>query len=292
MLTYFQAIILGVLQGIAEPFPISSLGHSVILPTLFGWHINQSDPFFLTFLVATHFATAIMFIVFFWKDWMNMFKGFVRSIKSKGIPAGDVHAKLAWLLIIGTIPAGILGLALEKKLRLIFASPEWAALFLAINGILLYTAEQLRKKTLDAQNIESETANAGDYRIADKLNWKKAAAIGTAQAAALIPGLSRSGASMGGGLFVGLSNSDAARFSFLLATPIIFAASALKLPSLFHAQNHSLLGIAFVGALAAAIASYFSVHFLMRFLKTNRLTPFAVYCFVVGGGLWIYFLIK
>jgi undecaprenyl-diphosphatase len=234
MLTYFQAIIIGLLQGIAEPFPISSLGHSVILPRLLGWHVNQSDPFFLTFLVATHFATAIVFIIFFRKDWINLVKGFIRSISARKIPAGDIHARLAWLLIIGTVPAGILGLLFQKRLTAIFASPIWAASFLIVNGILLYVAEQLRKKAPNAQVLESETANAGDYRIAEKVTFKKSFAIGTAQAVSLIPGLSRSGASMGGGLLVGLSNADAARFSFLLATPVIFAASFLKLPSLFE----------------------------------------------------------
>ncbi len=292
MLSYIQAIILGLLQGIAEPFPISSLGHSVILPQLLGWQVNQNDPFFLTFLIATHFATAIIFIVIFRKDWLHMIHGFLRSLRKGRIADGDVHARLAWLLIVGTIPAGILGLAFQKKLGLIFADPQWAAAFLVVNGIMLYVAEQLRKKTPDAQAMETDSSNAGDYRIAEKITWKKAVAIGTAQASALIPGLSRSGASMGGGLFVGLSNADAARFSFLLATPVIFAASVLKLPSLFEVHNHALLGVASVGALAAAVASYFSVHFLMRFLKTNRLTPFAIYCLVVGIGTSVYFLAK
>jgi undecaprenyl-diphosphatase len=291
MLTYFQAVILGLLQGIAEPFPISSLGHSVILPRLLGWHVNQSDPFFLTFLVATHFATAIIFIFIFRKDWANLIKGFFRSIAARKIPAGDIHARLAWLLIVGTVPAGILGLLFQKRLTAVFASPVWAAAFLVLNGVLLYAAEQLRKKTPDAQVLESDTANAGDYRIAEKVTMKKSFAIGTAQALSLIPGLSRSGASMGGGLLVGLSNADAARFSFLLATPVIFAASLLKLPSLFGASDHTLLGIATVGALVAAVASYFSVHFLMRFLRTNRLTPFAIYCFVAGIAALVYFLV-
>lgn len=292
MLSYFQAIVLGLLQGIAEPFPISSLGHSVILPRLLGWHVNQNDPFFLTFLVATHFATAIIFIVYFRKDWLNLARGFIRSLRVGKIAAGDIYARLAWLLIVGTVPAGVLGLLLQKKLSLIFASPQWAAGFLILNGVMLYAAEQLRKKTPDAQVLESDTANAGDYRISEKVTWRKSFAIGTAQALSLIPGFSRSGASMGGGLMVGLSNADAARFSFLLATPVIFAASVLKLPSLFEAQNHALLGIATVGGLVAAVASYFSVHFLMRFLRTNRLTPFAIYCFVAGIAALTYFMIR
>jgi undecaprenyl-diphosphatase len=148
----------------------------------------------------------------------------------------------------------------------------------------------LRKKSPDSQVLESETSNAGDYRISEKVTWRKSLAIGTAQALSLIPGLSRSGASMGGGLLVGLSNADAARFSFLLATPVIFGASLVKLPSLFTAHDHTLLGVATVGALVAAVAAYFSVHFLMRFFKTNRLTPFAIYCFVAGAAVLIYFV--
>src|SRR2546426_5771955 len=146
LISYFQAIVLGLLQGFSELFPISSLGHSVILPGLLGWNIHQNDNFFLAFLVAPHLATALVLLGFFWNDWVRIVKGLVRSIREREIRADDTDARLAWLLIVGTIPAGILGLALEHKLRSVFASAQSAALFLLLNGLLLYGAELLRRR--------------------------------------------------------------------------------------------------------------------------------------------------
>jgi len=275
MITYFQAIILGLLQGVSELFPVSSLGHSVILPKLVGWNINQNDPFFLTFLVATHLATALVLLGFYWKDWVNIVKGMGRSLVAREISNKDAQAKLGWLLVVGTIPAGILGLLFQDSLREIFASARSAAFFLILNGFLLYGAELLRRRAVKAQ------AEASDARIA-KLSWWQAFAVGAVQAIALIPGFSRSGAAMSGSLLVGLSNEDAARFAFLLATPIIGAAALLKLPDLFLPENAGLVGPAVVGALCSGVTAYFSVKFLTRFFETNRLTPFAVYCGVAG----------
>ena len=285
MLTYFQAVVLGLLQGVSELFPVSSLGHSVILPRLLGWDIHQNDSFFITFLVATHFATALVLLGFFWRDWVRIVRGLGRSLREREIAADDTDAKLGWLLVVGTIPAGILGLLLEHKLRHVFASAQSAAIFLTLNGLLLYGAELLRRRAPQPEHGDP------DARIARRVRWWDSGAVGAAQALALIPGFSRSGATMGGGLLVGLSNEDAARFAFLLATPIIGAAAALKLPELFGHQGDGVRGQALVGALCSAVTAYLAVRFLMRFFETNRLTPFAIYCFAAGLAATIYFAV-
>jgi undecaprenyl-diphosphatase len=281
-ITYFQGAVLGLLQGVAELFPISSLGHSVILPNLLGWNIHQNQPYFLTFLVATHFATAVVLLGFFWRDWVRIIKGLGRSLRDREI--GDPDAKLGWLLILGTIPAGILGLLLQDWLRKFFASPEYASIFLALNGVLLFGAEALRRRA-------PAVAEDDDERIAQTVGWGQAASVGAAQSIALIPGFSRSGAAMGGGLLVGLSHKVAARFAFLLATPIILAAAVLKLPDLAGSQGNGVRGPALVGALCAALTAYLSVRFLMRYFETRTLTPFAIYCLCAGTACAIYFAV-
>jgi undecaprenyl-diphosphatase len=275
-ISYFQAIVLGALQGIAEPFPVSSLGHAVILPSLLGWDIHQNDEFFLSFLVATHCATALVLFIFFLDDWKRILSGLWRSFRGRATPR-DTDARLGWLLLIGTVPAGILGLALEHKLRDLFASPTSAAIFLIVNGVLLLAFEGLRRR----QPSRDDYRGDGDARIA-RMSFRQALAIGTAQAAALVPGISRSGITMGGGLLVGLSNEDAARYAFLLATPIIGAAGVLKLPDLLGSTGDGVRGQALVGAIAAGVTTWFAVRFLLRYFETNRLTPFGVYCIVAG----------
>jgi undecaprenyl-diphosphatase len=284
-ISYAQAIILGLLQGFSELFPISSLGHSVILPQLFGWNIHQTDPYFITFLVATHLATALVLLGFFWSDWVRIVHGMWRSLVEREVAPDNTDGRLGWLLVVGTIPAGILGLLLQDALRSVFASAQSAAFFLMLNGVLLYGAERLRRR---APVQETSDAQASDHRIVATTSWRDALGIGAAQAIALIPGFSRSGASMGGGLLVGLSNEDAARFSFLLATPIIGAAAALKLPDLFGPTGDGVRGPALVAALCSAVTAYFSVRFLVRYFETNRLTPFAAYCFAAGIVCSIY----
>jgi undecaprenyl-diphosphatase len=284
LITYGQAIVLGLLQGVSELFPVSSLGHSVILPSLLGWNIHQNDAYFLAFLVATHLATALVLLGFFWHDWVRIVKGLGRSLRDRGIAPDDTDAKLAWLLVVGTIPAGILGLTLEHKLRTVFASPQSAAIFLTLNGVLLFGAEMLRRRA-------PQTDVDDDARIAKQLSFDKAFGIGAAQALALIPGFSRSGATMGGGLLAGLSNKDAARFAFLLATPIIGAAAILKLPELFGSAGDGVRGQALVAALCSALTAYLAVRFLMRFFETNTLMPFAIYCFCAGLACTIYFAV-
>jgi undecaprenyl-diphosphatase len=281
-ISYFQAVILGLLQGVSELFPISSLGHSVILPSLFGWDIHQDAPYFLTFLVALHLATALVLIGFFWEDWVRIVKGLGRSLRDREI--ADPDAKLGWLLIVGTIPAGILGLLLQDSLRNLFAKPEYASIFLALNGVMLFGAEALRRRA-------PVVAEDDDERIAKTVGWGQSATVGGAQAIALIPGFSRSGAAMGGGLLVGLSHKDAARFAFLLATPIILAAAVLKLPELAGSQGNGVRGPALVGALCSALTAYLSVRFLMKYFETRTLIPFAVYCLCAGTACAVYFAV-
>ena len=285
LISYPRAIILGLLQGVSELFPVSSLGHAVILPRLFGWNIHQNDKYFLSFLVATHLATAIVLLGFFWRDWVRIVKGLGRSLRDRGIDPADTDAKLGWLLVVGTIPAGILGLLLQDKLRSVFASAPSAAAFLIANGALLTVAELMRRRA-------PVTETDDDARIARQVGWPQAFLVGAAQAIALIPGFSRSGASMGGGLLVGLSNRDAARFAFLLATPIIGAAAVLKLPELLGSEGNGVRGPALAGAVCSAVTAYLAVRFLMRYFETRTLVPFAVYCFAAGIAATIYFAVS
>lgn len=223
---------------------------------------------------------------FFLKDWIEVLKGLGRSIRDRKIAPTDTYAKLGWLLVLGTIPAGILGLVLEKPIRTLFASPLLSAVFLVVNGLILFTAERLRNrqgKAMPAHSHKTDPA-VSDAEIA-AISWKQALGIGTAQAAALIPGISRSGSSTVGGLLSGLNNENAARFSFLLATPIIGAAAVLKLPELFSPAMAAERPAFLIGALCSAAAAWLSTKFLLRFFETRTLTPFAIYC-VTGGVIY------
>jgi undecaprenyl-diphosphatase len=285
MLTYFQGIVLGILQGISELFPISSLGHSVIIPQLLGWTIDQRSPFFLMFLVATHTATAIVLLLFFWKDWVRIVSGFLRSVKGGGVSPNDVDARLAWLLIIGTIPAGLVGITFKHFIRVQLLSGYFAAIFLALNGVLLFGAEFIRRKAPLSDAAQS------DQRIS-KMSWWQGFKVGVMQVLALMPGFSRTGSTIAGSLLVGLSHEDAVRYSFLLSTPIIAAAAALELPQLVASGNFSAMGVSVAGGLCAALFSFLSVKFLTAYFKAEnrKLTPFAVYCIVVGVGSLVYFI--
>jgi undecaprenyl-diphosphatase len=277
-ISYFQAVILGIIQGVAEPFPISSLGHAVVLPRLFGWNIHQNDQYFLSFLVALHLATAVVLLIYFWRDWVRIVRGMLRSLVAREIARDDGDARLGWLLVAGTIPVGLIGLALQTPLQKLFASAVSAAAFLVVNGIALLVFERLRARPPAPGDGEGDV----DARLG-RLSFLRAGAIGLSQAAALVPGISRSGFSMGGGLLCGLSNEDAARFAFLLATPIIGAAALLKLPQLLGHQGNGVRGQALVGALCAAAVTFLAVRFLLRYLTTNRLRPFGVYCVALGA---------
>ena len=274
-MTYIQALIMGALQGVTELFPVSSLGHSVIIPALLGWKLDENAPFFLVFLVATHLATSLVLLGFYFQDWIRIVAGLSRSLKNRYIDPADTYARLGWLIVVATIPAGILGVLFQDKLQALFATPIAAAIFLAMNGCLLYGAELIRRKRTSTTSIHS------DEQIS-RLPWARSVWIGCAQALALLPGFSRTGATLGGGLAAGLDHPNAARFAFLLATPIIFAAAVLKLPELFISGNAFPIGEILAGAVAAAVGAFCSVKFLTRYFETKTLRPFAIYCFAAG----------
>jgi undecaprenyl-diphosphatase len=278
MITYLQAIILGLLQGVTELFPISSLGHSVLLSWLFNWHgiladQSQSESFFLSFLVVLHVATATALLIFYRKIWWRIIKGFFKSVGTRRLDSPD--SRLAWLLITATIPAGITGLAFEHVLRTQFAKPLSAIVFLFINGCILLVGDRYLKQT--SQNRHSEQL-ATSQNVSDKLTLQRAALIGVAQIGALFAGISRSGITMISGLYSGLNHEDAARFSFLLATPIIFGAGVIKLPDFFSHLDNGVRGQILIGGLVAGVAAYFTVRYLDKYFRDKTLRPFGIYC--------------
>lgn len=289
MLTYFQAIVIGLLQGVTELFPISSLGHSVLLPGWVGWdslvHGQSADEsFYLAFLVGVHVATALALLVFFRDEWVRIIRGFFTSLRNRSIRTSD--ERLAWLLIVATIPAGIAGLLLEHTFRTVFAKPLAAAVFLTINGLILLAGERVRRRT-EVRELARAHPTAGGPEVEEgrqlaTLEFKEAGVIGVAQTFALLAGISRSGITMVAGLVRGLNHEDAARFSFLLATPIILAAGFYKLPDLLGHNGDHVRGQVLVGSLCAAVAAYISVRFLVRYFTSRNLNPFGVYCLVVG----------
>ncbi|MEU4581326.1 undecaprenyl-diphosphate phosphatase [Kitasatospora aureofaciens] len=299
-LTYPEAIGVGLLQGVTELFPVSSLGHSILLPAVIGGKIQQDldmtadGSSYLAALVALHLATALALVVFFWRDWVRVVSGLFGSIRHRRVQTRD--EKLAWLLIVSTIPVGVAGLVLEKALRHALGKPVPAAVFLALNGLVLLGAERLkrggsgRRRAGHAAPVDEpglDPAVASDVRLT-RLGYGRGAWIGAAQILALFPGISRSGVTMSAGILRGLHHEDAARFSFLLATPVILAASVLKVPELFKPENSGVLGPVAAGSLAAFVAGYVSVRFLTRYFETRSLTPFAVYCFLAGVGSAVY----
>lgn len=294
MITFFQAIIIGLVQGVTELFPISSLGHSVLIANLFGWNNLVSEQAaktssYLTFIVALHVATALALFIFYRATWFKVFKGFINSIKTKKVTT--IYEKMAWLLIIGTIPAGILGLLLESKLRTLFAVPLLAAILLVINGFVLLAGDY-KQRSLRQRKGAVESSHDSTKTTAVKLTYTRAGIMGVAQSFALLAGISRSGITMATGLFSGLSFESAARFSFLLATPIIFLAGVYKLPELAKPAAHAILPETIVGAVVAGVAAYLSVKFLDKYFQNKRMWPFAIYCFVFGGFMIILQLVR
>jgi undecaprenyl-diphosphatase len=301
VLSYLQAVVIGLTQGITELFPVSSLGHSVLIPALIGgsWQplVTQSSSadsgssFYLAFIVALHVATATALLLFFRAEWVRIIRGFFRSLRpsiaARRIVAEDDDSRLAWLIVIATIPVGITGLALEHTFRTIFAKPLAAAIFLTINGLVLLTGERLRRRsevalaTTVPAGGQDETAERGTRSVLS-LSYREGLGVGVFQVAALFAGISRSGVAMVGGLTRGLSHEDAARFSFLLATPVIFAAGVLKLPSLAGPSADHIHGQILVGVVVAFTAAYLSIRFLVRYFETRTLTPFAIYSLVAG----------
>jgi undecaprenyl-diphosphatase len=284
-LTYPEAIVIGLLQGVTELFPVSSLGHSVLLPALIGgrWaqDLNVSAPEspYLAFVVGLHVATALALLVYFWRDWVRIVGGFISSVRYRQIRTPD--ERLAWMIVLATIPVGVAGLLLEHLFRTVLGRPLPAALFLTVNGVLLYAAERLRRRPRASTVDESPDDLSSDRRIAAR-SFTETTLIGTAQVAALLPGISRSGVTTAAGLRMGLSHVDAARFAFLLATPVILAAGALKLGDLFGPLGDGIRGQVLAGSLASGVASYLSVRFLTRYFRTGTLIPFAIYCLVAG----------
>ena len=291
-MTYIQAILIGLLQGVTELFPVSSLGHTVILPSLLGWTdvvAAQSAPesYYLAFLVGLHVATALALLVFYWRTWVDIVRSLLRSIRRRSIETST--ERLGWLLVVGSIPAALAGLLLEHTLRTFFAVPLAASLFLVVNGLILAGAE-VRRRQLDARRSRPAGApvNGPDRRL-DSLAMPEALAVGVAQTVALLPGISRSGITMAAGLVRGLDHEDAARFSFLLATPIILGAGVYKLGDLVGPNGRDVLGPVLAGSVAAFGSAYLSVRFLTRFFRSQNLMPFAIYSLVVGGVLTLVF---
>ena len=365
-MTYFQAVVIALIQGVTEMFPISSLGHSVLVPAWFGgsWQslVTQSSEassessFYLAYIVALHCATALALLWFFRADWIRIIRGFLRSLPASvrlsmqarrlRLSVLDKDERLAWMIIFATIPVGLTGLLLEHVFRTLFAKPLAAAVFLFINGLILLGAEALRRSTVrrkagvavtadrtvqasapvgtarqaaaalrypqnaDASGHPGSAPGAGDYphvagpashrapaggraaadivdaersdeRIST-LPYKDAIIIGSTQILALLAGISRSGITMAGGLWRGLDHEDAARFAFLLATPVILAAGVLKVPSLAGPAGAHIHGQVVVGFILCGIAAYLSVRFLVRWFQTRTLTPFAIYCLIFG----------
>jgi undecaprenyl-diphosphatase len=316
--SYLQAVVIALVQGVTELFPVSSLGHSVLVPAWFSgsWEtlVTQSSQatsetsFYLAYIVALHCATAVALLVFFWTDWVRIVTGFLRSLRptlrARRIVARDSDERLAWLIVIATIPVGITGLALEHTFRTIFAKPLAAAIFLFINGLVLLVGERVRRTTADRPRSpvlagaggpparpghggrsahDVAVAYASDIRIS-RLSIKDTLIVGGLQVTALLPGISRSGVTMVGGLWRGLDHEDAARFAFLLATPVILAAGVLKLPTLFGSAGDDIHGQVLVGVLVCGVTAYFSVRWLVRYFETRTLTPFAIYCLVAGAA--------
>ncbi len=291
-LSYLEAVIVGAFQGVTELFPVSSLGHSVLVPALIGgqWarDLNVSAPQspYLAFIVGLHVATAAALLVFFWRDWLRILGGFVSSARHRRITTPD--ERLAWLIVAATIPVGLAGLALEQLFRTTLGKPIPAAVFLILNGTTLYAAEVLRRRTVpvvatatDDQSVHSDEAI--DDRLA-QLPMAQGVLIGSAQILALLPGISRSGIAMVAGLWRGLSHEDAARFSFLLATPIILAAGVYKIPELFGPLGSGIGGQVLAGSIASFVCAYLAVRYLTRYFQTRTLTPFAIYCALAGAA--------
>ena len=275
-MTTWQVLFMGLLQGATELFPVSSLGHAVVLPALLHWSYRQSDPNFVPFLTLLHLGTAGALLVLYRQDWARIAVGFFRAAYRGRI--GGPEERLAMLLLVGTVPAGVAGLLLEVPLKQLFATPRAAAGFLVLNGLILLGGELLRRRS-ERQGGSREEQEM-QFKEAEQISFRAAAVTGMAQALALLPGISRSGVTMTGGLLAGLRHQEAARFSFLLATPVIAAAGLLEVPQLLHQPGP--LGLYAVSAVVAGVAAYLSARFLIRYFRSGRLDPYGWYCGALG----------
>jgi undecaprenyl-diphosphatase len=331
-LTYLEAAVVGLVQGVSELFPVSSLGHNVLIPALIGgqWaaDLNVAAPEspYLAFVVGLHVATAIALLVYFWRDWVRIAGGFVSSLRDRRVETAD--QRLAWMIILATIPVGLVGLVAEHPFRLLFGKPIVAGVFLAVNGLILIAGERYRTRasiaadkraaaSWEAVNREAELVMAGgraayppgpahartragavsDPEQADAIasdrrvsmaGYGKAIVIGSSQILALLAGISRDGVTMVTGMTRGLSREDAARFAFLLSTPVILAAGVLKIPDLFGPLGNGIRGQVLVGSILSGVGAYFAVRFLVRYLRTRTLVPFGIYCLVAGLASVVY----
>ena len=326
-LTYLEAAVVGLVQGVSEMFPVSSLGHSVLIPAIIGgsWardlNVATAESPYLAFIVGLHVATAIALLVYFWRDWIRIIGGFFTSIRDRGVRTED--QKLAWMIILATIPVGVVGLLFEHAFRVIFGKPIIAGIFLAVNGLILLAGERYRSRASLAADAaiaaerepglvtaarepelvgavrasraspatlrEQEQAEMiqADRRLAS-MGYPQAVVVGSAQVLALLAGISRDGVTMVAGMARGLSREDAARFAFLLATPVILAAGALKIPDLLGPLGHGIGGQILLGSVASGVGAYLSVRFLLRYLRTRTLIPFGVYCLIAGLASVLY----
>jgi undecaprenyl-diphosphatase len=311
-LTYLEAAVVGLVQGVSEMFPVSSLGHNVLIPAIIGgsWarDLNVAAPEspYLAFVVGLHVATAVALLIYFWRDWVRIIRGFFSSVRHLSVESDD--QKLAWMIILATIPVGLVGLKFEHAFRLIFAKPIIAGVFLAVNGLILIAGERYRTRASLAadsaiaaarkparqpaagppqeggvalrQRELADTVQA-DRRLVS-MSYPQAIAVGSAQILALLAGISRDGVTMVAGMMRGLSREDAARYAFLLATPVILAAGALKVPDLLGPLGNGIRGPVLLGSVLSGIGAYLSVRFLLRYLRTRTLTPFGIYCLIAG----------
>lgn len=300
---YLEASVVGLFQGVSELFPISSLGHSILIPALVGgsWardlDVSSQESPYLAFIVGMHVATALALVLYFWRDWVRIVSGLFTSVVRREIRTPD--QRLAWLLILGTIPVGIIGLLFEHTFRTKFGTPLSAAIFLMVNGLILFGGEYLRRRAPGsegyamatvavAKSDDSERDVASDHRLAG-LSIKDTLFVGSAQIGALFSGISRSGIAMTAGLLRGLSHEDAARFSFLLATPVILAAGVFKVPDLTGPLGDGVRGQILIGSILSGVGAYLAVRFLDRYFQTKTLTPFAIYCLLAGLACTIRF---
>ena len=294
-LSYFQAVVLGLLQGLTELFPVSSLGHTVLFPTLFGWNKlvdaqSAKESFWLALVVMLHVGSALGLLAYYWRDWVQIVKAFFRSLARRRVETPT--ERLAWLIVVASIPAGILGLALEHPLRTLTAKPEIASIFLMLNGCLLFAAERYRRRAEVRELALREGAKPDGARELDTLEYREALVVGVAQTSALVAGISRDGVTMGAGLARGMDHSDSARFAFLLATPIILAAGVFKIGDLLGPLGDGVRGQAIIAAVCAAAASVAATAFLVRYFRSRNLVPFGIYCLVFGAGMTVYIAVS
>jgi undecaprenyl-diphosphatase len=297
-LTYLEAAVVGLVQGVSELFPVSSLGHAVLIPALIGgqWatdlDASKAESPYLAFVVGLHVATAVALLVYFWKDWVRIAGGFASSVRDRRVETAD--QRLAWMIVLATIPVGLVGLVAEHPFRVIFGKPVVAGVFLAVNGVILIAGERFRRRaSLDADAriaagrrtelvaVAQSAAVMADRRLS-AMGYGRAIVIGSAQILALLAGISRDGVTMVAGMRRGLSREDAARFAFLLSTPVILAAGVLKIPDLFGPLGQNIRGQIVLGSVLSGLGAYAAIRFLVRYLRTRSLTPFGIYCLVAG----------